>query len=248
MANAPILCSKIDIILGYLALTNRRKHMSFTYQERLSDSPFVETIWQTQSESAGQYMVAADGSWDILVIKQGGDTQISAVGAASQAAPLFYEPGIQFLGIRFKIGTYIPQMPGNHMLDSMSMFPRATQNSFWFHDAMLRLPDFDNVETFISHLTRNGLLKNDDLVEAALQGDMPYASLRSVQRHFLKTTGLSLSYIQYIERARQAADLLQQGVSILDTVHTLGYTDQAHLTKALKRLIGQTPAQISRVT
>jgi methylphosphotriester-DNA--protein-cysteine methyltransferase len=54
------------------------------------------------------------------------------------------------------------------------------------------------------------------------------------------------SYIQQIERARRALVLLQQGASILDTVHDTGYFDQSHLTRALKHLVGQTPAQILR--
>jgi AraC-like DNA-binding protein len=43
---------------------------------------------------------------------------------------------------------------------------------------------------------------------------------------------------------RYATHLLQQGVSILDTVEQAGYFDQPHLTRSLKYLIGQTPAQI----
>jgi AraC-like DNA-binding protein len=38
---------------------------------------------------------------------------------------------------------------------------------------------------------------------------------------------------------------LRQGVSILDTVEQAGYADQPHLTRSLKRLIGQTPAQLA---
>jgi methylphosphotriester-DNA--protein-cysteine methyltransferase len=40
---------------------------------------------------------------------------------------------------------------------------------------------------------------------------------------------------------------LEQGVSILDTIHEAGYFDQLHLTNSLKRFLGQTPAQIARV-
>jgi methylphosphotriester-DNA--protein-cysteine methyltransferase len=47
-----------------------------------------------------------------------------------------------------------------------------------------------------------------------------------------------------IERARYATTLLKQGVSILDSVELAGYADQPHLTRSLKRYIGQTPAQI----
>jgi methylphosphotriester-DNA--protein-cysteine methyltransferase len=54
--------------------------------------------------------------------------------------------------------------------------------------------------------------------------------------------------IHQIERARRAAELLAGGMPILDTVHETGYFDQSHLTYGLKRFIGQTPAQILRVT
>jgi methylphosphotriester-DNA--protein-cysteine methyltransferase len=56
---------------------------------------------------------------------------------------------------------------------------------------------------------------------------------------------LTHSALQQIERARQAAALLEQGLSILDVVCEAGYFDQPHLTRSLKRFIGQTPAQIA---
>ena len=38
----------------------------------------------------------------------------------------------------------------------------------------------------------------------------------------------------------------QDGAGIGETVHLAGYYDQAHLTRSLRRLIGQTPARIRR--
>jgi len=62
----------------------------------------------------------------------------------------------------------------------------------------------------------------------------------------LQATGVTHSTIRQIERARHATNLLKQGAAIFDAVHEAGYYDQAHLTRSLKRLIGQTPAQIRR--
>jgi methylphosphotriester-DNA--protein-cysteine methyltransferase len=67
-----------------------------------------------------------------------------------------------------------------------------------------------------------------------------------VQYRFLHATGLTQSTVYQIERARRAAALLQQGMPILDTVFEAGYFDQAHLTRSLKRFMGQTPAQLVR--
>jgi methylphosphotriester-DNA--protein-cysteine methyltransferase len=51
-----------------------------------------------------------------------------------------------------------------------------------------------------------------------------------------------------MQRAQHAQALLQQGVSILDTVDEAGYFDQPHLTRSLKQFIGYTPAQIIRLS
>lgn len=60
----------------------------------------------------------------------------------------------------------------------------------------------------------------------------------------MRATGLTQSAILQIECARRAMNLLQQGLSLLDTVEQAGYADQPHLTRSLKRFIGQTPAQL----
>jgi methylphosphotriester-DNA--protein-cysteine methyltransferase len=70
---------------------------------------------------------------------------------------------------------------------------------------------------------------------------------RTVRYRFLRSTGLTQSYIRQFERAQRAEALLKQGVAILDTVHELGYFDQPHLTRSLKQFVGYTPAQIIRM-
>ncbi|MGH2410910.1 MAG: helix-turn-helix domain-containing protein, partial [Chloroflexota bacterium] len=84
----------------------------------------------------------------------------------------------------------------------------------------------------------------EPVVGAALQGHLKDLSLRSLERRFLQTAGVTQSTVRQIERARSATLLLQQGVSILDTIEEAGYFDQPHLTRSLKYFIGQTPAQI----
>lgn len=73
-------------------------------------------------------------------------------------------------------------------------------------------------------------------------------SFSTVRRRFLRATGLRPGTVRQIERARKAELLLKQGQSILDTVYEAGYFDQPHLTRSLKHFLGQTPAQIARMT
>lgn len=67
-----------------------------------------------------------------------------------------------------------------------------------------------------------------------------------VQRRVTAATGLTKSAIQQIERARQAAMCLGEGVAALDVVNRLGYYDQPHLARSLKRFIGRTATQLRR--
>jgi hypothetical protein len=220
--------------------------VGFSYKDRLVDSLFAQTIWHTYNEGGGSYIVPADSSWDMLVIKQNGETKLFVAGPGTKATPILFEDGMEYLGIRFKVGTFMPQLPPRTLVNSMTMLPNATGHSFWLGDVAWRFPDFENVETFIEGLERHSLVARDPLVEAVLDNQEPPISKRSVQRRFLQTTGLTQNRIRQIERARIAVERLERGVSIQDTIYELGYTDQSHLTKMLKRFVGYTPAQFQK--
>jgi methylphosphotriester-DNA--protein-cysteine methyltransferase len=122
--------------------------------------------------------------------------------------------------------------------------PGATGRSFWLNGSAWEYPDFENAERFVARLVKRSVIARDRAVDDALRGVHSALSRRSVQRHFLQATGMTHSTFRQIERARYATNLLKQGVSILDAVHEAGFFDQAHLTRSLKHLIGQTPAKI----
>jgi AraC-like DNA-binding protein len=79
-----------------------------------------------------------------------------------------------------------------------------------------------------------------------IEGDVPLISRRSMQRRFLRVTGMTHARFRQIERARYAAKLLCAGSPILDVVQRANYFDQAHLTRSLKHLVGQTPTALLR--
>jgi len=218
--------------------------MAVIYEERLSDSPFVQTIWHTQAVSDGCDMVTADGSWDMLVVRQDSKTRFAVSGPMTKAKPIKHQEGSEWLGIRFKLGTCIPYFPAENILNLTTILPDATSQSFWLGSSAWEYPDFENVDTFLERLVRRDMLIADPLVGDMLQGQAKEASLRAMQRRFLRITGLTQRSLHQIERAQQAMTLLKQGVSILDTVHKVGYTDQPHMSRSFKRFIGQTPAQI----
>jgi methylphosphotriester-DNA--protein-cysteine methyltransferase len=128
----------------------------------------------------------------------------------------------------------------------MMDLPEARSDSFWLNSSTWQFPEYENADIFVDRLVRNELLAREPVVDTALQSDPPVLSVRSVQRRFLRATGLTRGTLSQIDRARYATSLLQQGVSILETVDRAGYADQPHLTRSLKYFIGQTPAQLFR--
>lgn len=229
--------------------------MIFIFEERPSESSFVETIWRTQSENEDSFISRAVSHWEIVVTKQDGKTALTLRGPETQATLAPCPANAEFFGIQFKLGTFMPHLPVSSLVDNTTTLPAATSQSFWLNHSAWQFPNFDDADTFVDKLVREGLLVREAVVDAVLRGQRqgrlaqsatPKVSLRSIQRHFIQATGLTHRTIQQIERAQQAADLLEQGVSILDTVDQTGYADQPHLTRSLKRFIGQTPAQMSR--
>ncbi|MGQ0569127.1 MAG: helix-turn-helix domain-containing protein [Armatimonadota bacterium] len=218
--------------------------MIFTFDDRLSDSPYVERIWRTHSERAGTFLSVAMSHWEMVVTRYLGKATLTVRGPETKAAPLSCPMGGEWLGIRFKVGTLMPQLPASNLVDEAVDLPGAGAQSFWLHDSAWQFPDFENADTFVDQLVRNGLLVRDPVVDAALQGQLNDLSARTAQRHFVRTTGLTQGAVRQIERARHATVLLQNGASVLDAVSEAGYFDQPHLTRSLKYFIGRTPTQI----
>jgi len=219
--------------------------MLFTFDERLSDSPFVERIWCAQSERTGDFLSVAASQWEMVVSKYRGQTTITVRGPETKVTPMHVTlVGGEFFGIIFKYGAFVPRFPVPGLVDGDLDLPDASSKSFWLNGSAWQFPNYENADIFVKRLVREDLLICDPIIEPVLRGEPQELSPRSIQRRFVQATGLTQGSIRKIKRARQATLLLQQGVPILDTVERAGYSDQAHMTRALKHLIGKTPAQI----
>ncbi len=219
------------------------------FDDRPSDSPLVERVWRCHSDRAGAFLSIAASHFEMAVTRHRGKTFLTLRGPETKATTADCPAEGEWLGIRFRLGTFMPQLTPGNLRDRRDVtLPAATSHSFWLNGSAWEYPAFDNAETFVTRLAQKGVITRDSAVDAALRGRPGALSIRSAQRHFLQATGITHCTVRRIERARHATNLLKQGVSILDTVHEAGYFDQAHLTRSLRYLIGQTPAEISRDT
>ncbi len=219
--------------------------MDLSCEERLSDSPFVERVWRSHSEQAAPFVSIAESHYNLVVTRYQGKTMITVRGPETKATSAYCPADAEFMGIQLKPGAFMPDFPAQMLMDRSDLnLPEAGDRTFWLHGSSWQFPNYDNAETFIDRLFRDGLLVQDSVVGSAVKGQLKDVSLRTVQRRFLQATGLTQTTIFQIERARHATILLMQGMSILDTIDCAGYFDQPHLTRALKRWTGQTPTQI----
>jgi Helix-turn-helix domain len=181
----------------------------------------------------------------MVVTRLKGKTTLTVRGPETKVTAIDCPADGEWLGIRFRLGTFMPQLPVASLLDRQDVnLPGATGRSFWLNGSAWEYPGFENAEAFVARLLKRGLIARSRAVEDALRGVSSALSKRSVQRHFLRATGMTHGTYRQIERARYATNLLKQGVAILDVVHEAGFFDQAHLTRSLKHLIGQTPSRI----
>jgi helix-turn-helix protein len=213
-------------------------------EERPSDSPFVERIWSTQSEHAGSFTSISTVLWSMVISKTRERIAISLHGPQTGATCQDFPAEAEWFGIEFKLGTFVPDILPGSLIDGYIVLPDTSGRSFSLCHSAWQFPNFENADTFVDRLVRAGILVHKPIMNAVHQGQSQSLSLRTVQYRFLRSTGLSQRTIRQIERARYAAALLKQGVSIFDTVYEAGYSDQPHLTRSLKHFIGHTPAEI----
>jgi AraC-like DNA-binding protein len=220
--------------------------MIVTLAERLADSPYVEAVSHGCTTAAGSTIRPAESNWHMVLVRQERETQFLVVGPLTTSGIVNWEGGGEILWIRFELGVFMPHLPHKNFIDAEKALPDASSQRFWLKGSAWQFPDYENVEPFVERLVREEILAYDPLIKTALQDQPHHLAPRTVRHRFLQATGLTQKHVRQIERAQQAAIMLKNGVSILDTVYALNYFDQPHMTRSLKQWVGYTPAQLYR--
>ena len=219
--------------------------MLIAFEDRLSDSPLIERVWRSRSRQAGRFQSIAACHWEIVVTRLEGKMSLTVRGPETVATEAELPGDGEWIAIRFKLGTYMPLFrPGFLRNLNTVTLPAAATRSCWLNGSSLEYPNYENAEYFVRRLVRLGAVVADPSIQATLDGRTDILSTRTAERRFQQVTGLTQGTIRQIERARRAALMLRNNRSILDAGFAAGYYDQAHLSRSLKRFIGQTPAEI----
>ena len=216
---------------------------------RESDSPYIERVWSCHSERGGMFTSVASAHWEMVVTHLQGMSMLTVRGPETQPTQVPCPPDGEWVAIRFKLGTFMPQLPVHTLMNNLGThLPQASRRTFLLDGSKWEFPTFDNAETFVSRLVNKGHVARDKELVAAVEGEPTGLSTRSAQRRFLEVAGMPHNRMRQIERARYAVQLLRDGVSISDVVWQCGFYDHAHLTRAVRRWIGLPPTAISAGT
>ncbi len=200
--------------------------MDAFFEGRSSDSPYIEMIWHGYFNERYAPTCPADERWNMLFTRRGRSVDVTVEGPTTNAVYKAGRPECEFLVIKFKLGTYIRQLPAGNYVNTDVELPSVTGRSFRLHGSTLQYPDYENIESFVEQLVRRGLLIREPVVDAALRAESPLPiSDRTMRRRFLQATGLRRGTVRVIERARRAAGLLEQGLAPADAAFEAGYSD-----------------------
>ncbi|MEU4318946.1 helix-turn-helix domain-containing protein [Nocardia fluminea] len=218
--------------------------MGLVFETRLSDSPWVESVWTCRSDQVTEMTSVATETWGLVFWEQQGVPSAAVTGPeiATSTAPV--PEGADFVGIQFAVGTSLRAVTATTLVDSGIALPDVTARGFWLDGDRWETPRVDDAEALVDRLVGHGVVVRDALVADTLRGLTPAITERTLERRFRAATGLTRGAVRQIERARTAALLLSAGDVPGDVIDKLGYYDEPHLARALRRFVGRTAGQL----
>lgn len=218
--------------------------MQLQLDTRMSDSTWVASVWTCGSDQVAQMTSVACETWGLVFWEQDGVRFASVSGPerATSTAPV--PEGARFVGIQLAVGTSLRCAPASSLVDGGFVLPDVTRTRFWLDGGSWETPGPDDAEALVERLVGYGVVVRDPVVTAHQQGHHPRVSSRTLERRYRAATGLTRGDVAQIDRVRTAAGLLAAGTTSGDVVEKLGFYDEPHLARALRRYVGRTAGEL----
>ena len=215
------------------------------YEVARSKHHAINSTWRAEVEVSETYTDPANEYWGIAFTERpNGATSAELIGPTLAPRTLEGIAGERHWGVEFRPHVSLRGVTKASLLGDIVELPVGADGLVEFGGARHRVPAFEHLETFVDQLLVDGAITSDDDIRRSLRGDRIGFSPRSWQRRFRSTTGLTRKQIEQLARARHAFYLLQEGTSIAEAALIAGYADQSHLTRSLKLIRSETPAQV----
>ena len=214
------------------------------WEQRASASPEILTVWRAFADEDAGYIDEASEHWGLSFISRAnGSLAAELAGPRIEGLPIRAHVGESYWGVELAAHVVVPGVDKALLRGAIAELPVA-QGQVAIGGRCYPVPTWEQLEPFVSRLLTDGVLVADDDVRRALGGDAGGLSRRSWQRRFRSVTGLRRKEIERLARCRNAYRLLSEGRPPAEVAVLAGYADQAHLTRELRRIRGETPARI----
>ena len=90
--------------------------MFLVFEERPSDSPYVERVWRSHSERAGTFLSVASSHTEMVVSRVRGRQFLTLRGPETRATLAECPADGEWLGVRFTLGTFLRQHPASTLI------------------------------------------------------------------------------------------------------------------------------------
>ncbi|KUM35272.1 hypothetical protein AR689_14585 [Arthrobacter sp. EpRS71] len=218
--------------------------LAMMYEQKPSSSPAINSVWRAFVEEPDIYTDPANEFWGLAFTRHSDATlRAELIGPSLQPRVLESIQGDNYWGVEFRSHVVIDGASKQSILGE-TVELAVDGDFFEFLGRQYSIPEYEGLEAFVGRLLDDGAIVSRDDVGRSLAGDIGGYSPRSWQRHIRWVTGLSRKQIEQLERARAAFFLLQSGYSASSAAAAAGYADQAHMSRSLRLLRSETPAQI----
>ena len=226
--------------------------------------PWVSHYWISHSVTADSYPVLPDGCVDLVFVVSATHWQVLLYGTSTAPCPLALDAGTTYLGVCFAPGQarHLLDLPLDNLTDAA--LPAAGHVCLPF-EALAEAVHRESPAQLAARLDQAlmqqlaGCPVQEGHVDKALAGlrqGLAVQTLladsgvgaRQLQRLFREQVGVSLQTLASIRRVRRLARWLiaDQQRSLADIALAVGYTDQSHMNRACRQLLGVTPATLRR--
>ncbi|MCB1166248.1 MAG: helix-turn-helix transcriptional regulator [Leptospiraceae bacterium] len=209
-------------------------------KKRPSDS-WAQSVSSFSGDSG---ILIPDGCWDLVIMQSERGSGVLLTGQTTRPVQLSLPPGDEFLSISFPADVHLA-LPHRLVAVDEAILLSVEGSHFWLGKEKIEIPGSDDSESMVHRLRTAGLLRQDSVVASALDGHIE-KDIRTVQRHFLASTGMTRMAFEQLRRLNEALEKLRLGQSPAQVAADCGYSDQAHLSRSMKRFAGLTPRQIQK--
>lgn len=203
------------------------------FHRAMPEAQCILQSWHRPAGPASSTTIVPDGCRDLIVVEDGSGHRRAFVSPIDRAPrQVHVEARSRVWGLRLR--------PGTRIRGALSELARCSESDVTRHLASMTERPQNLEEAFEA-------LAHSETVRQAAQSCG--VSERSFRRWFKKHEAETPQFFLQLQRVRRAARVVARWAgeagNLADIALDFGYADQAHMTRAFRRWLGQTPAALA---